>query len=83
MIQIAASQSATPTNRLSTRGSTPAVATMTTIPAAAKPPRLHPPWSEDMIGLRSSRSTATPCAFIATSITPLLAPNTNRAAASM
>ncbi len=36
-----------------------------------------------MIGLPSSRSTATPCAFIETSIAPPLAPKTNRIAASM
>ena len=36
-----------------------------------------------MIGFGSSRSTATPCAFIETSIAPLLAPNTNRIAPSM
>ena len=35
-----------------------------------------------MIGLASPRSTATPCAFIETSIAPLLAPNTNRIAPS-
>ena len=36
-----------------------------------------------MIGFGSKRSTATPCAFIETSIAPLLAPNTNRIAPSM
>ena len=60
MIHSPASQSATPTTRLSARGSTPAAPATTTIPAAAKPPTLQPPWSDDMIGLRSSRSTATP-----------------------
>ena len=36
-----------------------------------------------MIGFDNVRSTATPCAFIATSIAPLLAPNTNRIAPRM
>ena len=36
-----------------------------------------------MIGLRSPRSTATPWAFIPTSITPFVAPNTNRIAPSI
>ena len=36
-----------------------------------------------MIGRPSSRSTATPCAFIATSIAPPLAPKTNKVAASV
>ena len=36
-----------------------------------------------MIGFGSLRSSATPCAFMATSITPLTAPNANRIAPSM
>ena len=83
VIHSAASQSATPTTRLSSRGSTPAAAAMATTPAETKPPTLQPPWSEDMIGFVSSRSTATPCAFMETSIAPLLAPNTNRIAPSV
>ena len=83
VIHRAASQSATPTSRLSSRGSTPAVAAIATRPAETKPPTLQPPCSDDMIGFGSWRSRATPCAFIATSIAPLLAPNTNRIAPSM
>ena len=83
VIPSAASQSATPTMRLSTRGSKPARPETTTRPAAANPPRLQPPCSEDMIGFAATRSTATPCAFIATSIAPLTMPNTNRIAPSM
>ena len=40
------------------------------------------PWKEDMTGRFNSRSTTTPCAFIATSMTPLAAPKAKSAAMS-
>ena len=50
--------------------------------APAKPPKLQPACSEDMIGRPSVRSTATPCAFIATSSEPLPAPSRTAAGSS-
>jgi hypothetical protein len=44
------------------------------IAAHTSPPRLNIPCSEDIIGLGSSFSTATPLVFIATSIMPVHAP---------
>src|SRR3954452_12983001 len=79
----AKNHSATPTIRLSTRGSSPAAPTTAPSPEATTPPTLQPPCSEDMIGLGSSRSTATACAFIDTSMAPLTAPKTNRIAPSI
>jgi hypothetical protein len=46
---------ATPTARLSIRGSSPEAAAIATRPAAVNPPTLQPPCSDDMIG-RPSRS---------------------------
>ncbi len=66
----------------STRGSTPSATAAATAPAPPRPPKLQQAWSEDMIGLASDRSTATPWAFIDTSIAPLPAPKTTSAAAS-
>src|SRR5205814_3933242 len=74
VIHSAATQSATPTSRLSSRGSTPAAAVIATSPAERNPPTLQPPRSDDMTGRPSSRSTETPCAFTATPIPPPLAP---------
>ena len=64
------------------RGSTPSATAAATAPAPARPPKLQHAWSDDMIGLPPSRSTATPCAFIDTSIAPFPAPKTTSAAAS-
>ena len=53
------------------------------IPPAAAPkiaPRLNMPWKRDMVGVPIRLSTATPCAFIATSFEPAIAPNRNKAA---
>ncbi len=66
----------------STRGSTPSPTASATAAEPARPPKLQPACSEDMIGLPSERSTATPWAFMATSIDPLAAPNNTRPAAS-
>ena len=52
-----------------------------TIPPASapmRPQRLQQAWNEFRIGRPYRRSTATPCAFIATSIAPLLAPKRTR-----
>ena len=59
---------------VSTRGSTPAPPAIATSAAPASPPKLQPACSEDMIGRCRIRSTATPWAFIETSIAPLEAP---------
>jgi hypothetical protein len=77
-IAIDASQSAIPTASDSTRGSSPAAPAAAASPADTKPPTLQPPCSEDITGRPRSRSTATPCAFIETSMAPLAAPKTNR-----
>ena len=58
-------------------------ATMTApTPAPATVPMLHPAWNRGRIARPSSRSTAAPCTFIATSQAPLPKPNTNSPAAT-
>ena len=59
------------------RGSTPSAASPAAKPAPVMPPNDQPACSDDMIGLRSSRSTSTPWLFIETSIVALEAPNRN------
>ena len=67
---------------VSTRGSIPAPPAAATSAAPARPPKLQPACSEDMIGRCRMRSTATPWAFIETSIAPLDAPSTISASGS-
>ena len=62
-------------------GLTPAPSARAVVPAPARPPRLHMPWNDDMIGRGNRASTATACAFIETSRAPLLAPRTKSAIA--
>src|SRR6266576_2589429 len=50
VIHSAATQSAIPTSRLSSRGATPAAAAIATRPADRNPPTLQPPCIEDVAG---------------------------------
>ena len=69
-------------SRVCARGSSPAPPPIATSAAPASPPKLQPACSEDMIGRCRMRSTATPWAFIETSIEPLDAPRTMSASGS-
>ena len=82
MIPRAMTHSAADAIAPSMRGSTPRPTASATPPDPARPPKLQPACSDDMIGLPSVRSTATPWAFIATSIEPFAAPNTTSASPS-
>ena len=62
-----------------TRGSAPAAVAAATPAAPAKPPKLQPACSEDMIGRPSRPSIAEPWAFIETSIDAPAAPNASSA----
>lgn len=63
------------TTRAADAGATPTIAASATLAAPSIEPRLQPACSEDITGRPIRRSMATPCAFMATSITPLAAPN--------
>ena len=56
-------------------GATPSGRSTTALPAPTIPPMLNMAWSDDMIGRPICRSTATPWAFIETSMAPLKTPN--------
>ena len=64
------------------RTSTPAPAASALPPAPISAPAEKAAWKEDRIGLSWRRSTATPCAFIATSSEPLPAPSSMAAGSS-
>ena len=52
------------------------------MPAPISAPQEKAAWKEERIGLSCRRSTATPCAFIATSSEPLPAPISSAAGSS-
>src|SRR3954454_24174000 len=47
--------------------------------APIMPPMLNRAWNRDILGLATALSTATPCALIATSFVPAMAPNSTSA----
>ena len=61
-------------------GDTPSGRSTTALPAPIMPPILNMAWSDDMMGRPINRSTATPWAFIDTSMAPLNIPNSTSAA---
>ncbi|MNH15949.1 hypothetical protein D3C79_755750 [compost metagenome] len=63
------------------KGDNPNHSITLTLPAPAMPPTLKKPWKPDIMALPLARSTTTACTFIATSIMPIAAPNSNRASA--
>src|SRR5829696_2844381 len=74
-----ASSSSAAAMEFCSRGSTPAAVAPATQAAPAKPPKLQPACSEDMIGRSSRPSMAEPWAFIDTSIAAPAAPKTSSA----
>src|SRR5829696_902755 len=74
-----ASSSSAAAMEFCSRGSTPAAVAPATQAAPAKPPKLQPACSEDMIGRPSRPSMAEPWAFIDTSIAAPAAPKTSSA----
>jgi len=53
---------------------TPRPARKAPAPAPAMPPMLNMAWKREMVGVPSSFSVATACAFMATSLAPAMAP---------
>ena len=67
----------TATARKCQNGSTPAAAASAPAAAPSSPPKLQPAWKDERIGRPYVPSTASECAFIATSSIAAAAPNRN------